>query len=139
MIGTIIILITMLINGWGTPANDQHHQQHGDLHADQQVGDTPSTPDLVQLRSNGHLHTGDFNSARWNKMVINLLLRMKKTIIDDTQVKLKPIVQRTTKPGAYPGFVLFFTNLKCSPVFSVRDRCKSQPSRLTLPYKKLDC
>merc|ERR1719397_998325 len=31
-----------------------------------QVGDTPSTPDLVQLRSNGHLHTGDFNSARSN-------------------------------------------------------------------------
>ena len=29
------------------------------------------------------------------------------TIIDDAQVKLKPIVQRTTKPGAYPGFVFF--------------------------------
>ena len=30
-------------------------------------------------------------------------------IIDDAQVKLKPIVQRATKPSAYPGFVFFFS------------------------------
>ena len=49
-------------------------------------------------------------------------------IIDDAQVKLKPIVQCATKPGAYPGFVFFFTNLKCSAVFTVRD-----PSKVTSP------
>ena len=53
------------------------------------------------------------------------------TIIDDAQVKLKPIVQRTTKPGAYPGFVLLFTNLICSPVFSQRPMQKSaQPTHI---------
>ena len=50
-------------------------------------------------------------------------------IIDDAQVKLKPIVQCASKPGAYPGFVFFFFyNLKCSAVFTVRD-----PSKVTLP------
>ena len=47
-------------------------------------------------------------------------------IIDDAQVKLKPIVQRTTKPGAYPGFVFLSHQLKLfSCVHSERPMQKS--------------
>ena len=47
------------------------------------------------------------------------------TIIDDAQVKLKPIVQRTTKPGAYPGFVFSHQLKMFSCVHSQRPMQKS--------------